>query len=411
MANIEKSQWDSVFGEINEDLRGDFIGFTWDGMSMSRLGIARTSGGNRYNENLLPTMQDKTTQIPGADGTYYFNSFYTQKPFSISFAFDHLTEKGLRQLKQLFGDKGIHKLSFDEQPYKEYMVKVTGQPQLKYIPFDEEKQEGSKSIEYNGENMPNTKEEREKWNNPLYVSQPSKSDERIYKGEGTLTLTAFAPYARSRAKTIEDLYKLGSFVKENGEWVLRKKKDDNGNLVYDKNGEIVYNYLDGEEDVYLIYKNQWQSTSGIKDSLTDGTIIYDQENSENEIRVYNPGDKETDFMLIMEPDTKTPIQLNLYKIPNGSTTNETTDAYLVFVVPEFKKGDAKIRINSKVELIEGLDEKDNVTGNLYNEYISYGWFFKIPQNEDGYYHMIKTDGAEVLEQKNLLSIEYNYWYF
>ena len=376
MANIEKSQWDSVFGEINEDLRGDFIGCTWDGMSMSRLGIARTSGGNRYNENLLPTMQDKTTQIPGADGTYYFNSFYTQKPFSISFAFDHLTEKGLRQLKQLFGDNGIHKLSFDEQPYKEYMVKVTGQPQLKYIPFDEEKQEGSKSIEYNGENMPNTEEEREKWNNPLYISQPSKSEARIYKGEGTLTLTAFTPYARSRAKSISEL-----------------------ELLQDK------------EDVYLTYKDQWQATSGIKDNLTDGTIIYDQENSENEIRVYNPGDKETDFMLIMEPAVKTPIQLNLYKIPNGSTTNETTDAYLVFVVPELKKGDAKIRINSKVELIEGLDEKDNVTGNLYNEYISYGWFFKIPQNEDGYYHMIKTDGAEILEQKNLLSIEYNYWYF
>lgn len=377
MANIKKADWNSVFGEINEDLCGDFIGFTWDGMSMSRLGIARTSGGNRYNENLLPTMQDKTTQIPGADGTYYFNSFYTQKPFSISFAFDHLTEKGLRQLKQLFGDKGIHRLSFDEHPYKEYMVKVTGQPQLKYIPFDEEKQEDSKSIEYNGENMPNTEKEREKWNNPLYVSQPSKSEERIYKGEGTLTLTAFTPYARSRAKSITEMTEV----------------------------------LSAKEDVYMDYKDQWQATSGIKDSLTDGTIIYDQENSKNEIRVYNPGDKETDFMLIMEPATKTPIQLNLYKIPNGSTTNETMDAYLVFVVPELKKGDSKIRINSKVELIEGLDEKDNVTGNLYNEYISYGWFFKIPQNEDGYYHMIKTDGAEVLEQKNLLSIEYNYWYF
>ena len=377
MANIEKSQWDSVFGEIKEDLRGDFIGFTWDGMSMSRLGIARTSGGNRYNENLLPTMQDKTTQIPGADGTYYFNSFYTQKPFSISFAFDHLTEKGLRQLKQLFGDKGIHRLSFDEQPYKEYMVKVTGQPQLKYIPFDEEKQEGSKSIEYNGENMPDTEAEREKWNNPLYVPQPSKSETRIYKGEGTLTLTAFTPYARSRAKSITEMTEV----------------------------------LSTKEDVYMDYKDQWQATSGIKDNLTDGTIIYDQENSENEIRVYNPGDKETDFMLIMKPATGTPIQLNLYKIPNGSTTNETVDAYLVFVVPELKKGDEKIRINSKVELIEGLDKDNNITGNLYNEYISYGWFFKIPQNEDGYYHMIKTDGAEVLEQKNLLSIEYNYWYF
>lgn len=375
MANIEKSQWDSVFGEINEDLRGDFIGFTWDGMSMSRLGIARTSGGNRYNENLLPTMQDKTTQIPGADGTYYFNSFYTQKPFSISFAFDHLTEKGLRQLKQLFGDKGIHSLSFDEQPYKEYMVKVTGQPQLKYIPFDEEGQESSKSIEYNGENMPDTKEEREKWNNPLYIPQPSKSEARIYKGEGTLTLTAFTPYARSRAKSINQLVALND-----------------------------------QEDVYMDYKDQWQAASGILDDLS-GTIVYDQEGSNNEIRVYNPGDREADFMLIIEPSTGTPIQLNLYEIPNGSITNETADAYLAFTIPKMKAGDSKIRINSKVELIEGLDENGKLTGNLYNEYIGYGWFFKIPRSQNGSYHMIKTDGADIFTQTNKLSIEYNYWYF
>ena len=382
MANIEKSQWDSVFGEINEDLRGDFIGFTWDGMSMSRLGIARTSGGNRYNENLLPTMQDKTTQIPGADGTYYFNSFYTQKPFSISFAFDHLTEKGLRQLKQLFGDKGIHRLSFDEQPYKEYMVKVTGQPQLKYIPFDEEKWEGSKSIEYKGENMPDTEAEREEWNNPLYVSQPSKSEARIYKGEGTLTLTAFTPYARSRAKSITEMTEV----------------------------------LSTKEDVYMVYKDQWQAASGILDNLTiknvnGDDIVFDQKDSDNEIRVYNPGDREADFMLTIEPSLSTPIQLNLYEIPNGSTAIEFADAYLAFTIPKLKAGDSKIRINSKVELIEGLDENGKLTGNLYNECIGYGWFFKIPTNQNGSYHMIKTDGANIFTQTNKLSIEYNYWYF
>jgi hypothetical protein len=37
-------------------------------------------------------MQDKTVQIPGGDGTYYFGSYYTQRQFTIPFAFDGLTE-------------------------------------------------------------------------------------------------------------------------------------------------------------------------------------------------------------------------------------------------------------------------------------------------------------------------------
>lgn len=375
MANIKKADWDSVFDEIREDLRGDFIGFTWDGMSMSRLGIARVSSGNRYNENLLPTMQDKTNQIPGADGTYYFNSFYTQKPFSISFAFDHLTEKGLRQLKQLFGDKGIHRLSFDEQPYKEYMVKVTGQPQLKYIPFDDESKSESKVV------------------TDLYgVEKKAVAENRIYKGEGTLTLTAFAPYARSRAKSIEGLYA-----------------------------------LEEEQDVYMDYKDQWQDASGIVDALTftndaGETIIYDGDGEPygvtNEIRVYNPGDKEADFMLIMKPTLNQPIQLNMYEIPNThdpkAPTIDLINAYLVFSIPGLEGEEKYIRINSKVELIEEVVKLPNgtyqPTGVLYNQYISYGWFFKIPQSQEGYYYILGTD-SNFITQENKLSIEYNYWYF
>ena len=50
-------------------MRGDFIGFTYNGFPSSDLGIMRVSDGSRFNENLLPTMQDKTAQVPGGDGT------------------------------------------------------------------------------------------------------------------------------------------------------------------------------------------------------------------------------------------------------------------------------------------------------------------------------------------------------
>ena len=155
-------------------LKGDYIGFSYgtkaDGTPMhsSDLGIVRTSDGSRFNENLLPTMQDKTVQVPGGDGTYYFGSYYTQRPFTISFAFDSLTEEQVARLKSHFGDKGVHDLIFDEVPYKVYKAKVTGTATIKHIPFTE------------GETN------------------------RIYKGEGTIQFTCYDPYARSRHKWLNE---------------------------------------------------------------------------------------------------------------------------------------------------------------------------------------------------------------
>lgn len=148
-------------------LRGDYIGFSYNGKHSSDLGIMRTSNGSRFDENLLPTMQDKTAQVPGGDGTYYFGSYYTQRQFPVSFAFDNLTEEQTAQLKSLFGDKKIHDLIFDERPYKTWKAKVTGSAMLKYIPFAE------------------------------------GATNRIYKGEGSLQFTAYQPYAICYKKWLE----------------------------------------------------------------------------------------------------------------------------------------------------------------------------------------------------------------
>ena len=148
----------------------DYVGFSFNGKHSSELGIVRTSEGSRFNENLLPTIQDKTVQVPGGDGTYYFGSYYTQKQFTISYAFDTLTEDQLKQLKEVFGDKKIHDLIFDETPYKIYRAKVTGTASIKHIPFGE----GSKN--------------------------------RIYKGEGSIQFTAYEPHARCTNKYLNDEY-------------------------------------------------------------------------------------------------------------------------------------------------------------------------------------------------------------
>lgn len=148
---------------MGTQIGGDFIGFTFGGVHSSTLGIIRTSDGSRYNMDLLPTLQDKTVQVPGRDGTYYFGSYYTQKTFNIQIAFDSLTEAQLQDLKKKFSSKVLQKLIFDEQPDVFYWVKSTGTPNLKFICFG-----GKDGL--NG------------------------MSERIYKGEGTLSFVAYDPY-------------------------------------------------------------------------------------------------------------------------------------------------------------------------------------------------------------------------
>jgi phage-related protein len=61
------------------ELKGDYIGFTFNGVHSSDLGIVRVSNGSRFDENLLPTIKDKTVEVSGRDGAYYFGSQYTQR--------------------------------------------------------------------------------------------------------------------------------------------------------------------------------------------------------------------------------------------------------------------------------------------------------------------------------------------
>ena len=166
-------------------IKGDFTGFTFNGVHSSELGITRVSDGSRYTENLFPTIQDKTVQVPGADGTYYFGSFYTQLPLNISVAFDDMSEEQFQNLKRVFGDKKVHDLIFDEVPYKVYRVKSTGTPNLKYICF--EKGMNRFDRDYDSTHVIKTKED-------LYGVEAKPQFGRVYKGEGQLNFICYNPY-------------------------------------------------------------------------------------------------------------------------------------------------------------------------------------------------------------------------
>ena len=296
-------------------LKGDFIGFSFNEHRSESLGIVRVSDGSRYNEDLVPTTQDKTVQVPGGDGFYYFGSDYTQKPFTIPIAFDGLTEKQFRELQQVFGTKELGKLVFDERPYKYYMVK-SSKPQLKYICF-------------------------------------GKDGERIYKGEGTLTFTAYYPFAKSIFKFL--------------------------NEYNDKN------------------KDEWKEASGMK--AEKGT--YDTVSDNGSISVYNAGDLETDFILKFDlPVDNTSI--SDIKITLSKENVGKVEAFLDLKGFSKKNTDTGFQINTKTNLIEGFNA-EGLTGTLYNENITQGDFFKIPPREEGY--QISVTGATPIE------IVYDYIYY
>ena len=80
----------------------------------------------------------------------------------------------------MFSYKGIKPLIFDEYPYKKYMVKCAQPPQLKYICFD--------------------------W-----------KEFRIYKGEGTVQLIAYYPFAFSVVSPSLSYNVAGSIINNSGD--------------------------------------------------------------------------------------------------------------------------------------------------------------------------------------------------
>ncbi len=218
-------------------IKGDFISFSYNGVHSTELGIVHVSSSDRYADALLPTIQDKTVQAPGSDGTYFFGSYYTQRPITINIAFDDVTEAQFKKIRRLFGDKKSHSLTFDEEPYKVYQAKVTGSPEYNYICF---------------------------------------GSPRVYKGEGILTFTCYEPFARCP----NNLKYLDQWVAGTGpDWYKYDNKEEwnlsagllsaQGNYDTFNNGKIQL-YNPGDLDTNFKFKIPINATiGGIK--ISDGT--------------------------------------------------------------------------------------------------------------------------------------------
>ena len=300
----------------------DFIGFRFGPYHSSDLKLILVSSGNRYQKNLLPTPTDYTADISGGDGKYYFGQTFKEREIKVNIAFTDISEMDFRRLAQIFSTDKLQDLVFDEQPYKTYKAKCKSAPDFKFICFKD-----------------------------------SYTNQRIYKGEGTINFVCYHPFAYCFNKyvvTAADYYKtetpesilnpesiytnpykdnapprlLTNEIKEHYNTInnMNTKWDGGypsieqvqwGELYYNENGE---KKLLSEVRRYWDNIPQWQTGAQL---LTTPTLDYDQEliympqycrtnyynmetgiNKQNaligtRVLVYNPGDIPIDFTLYL----------------------------------------------------------------------------------------------------------------
>lgn len=387
-------------------MRGDFTGFSFNGFHTEDLGLVRVSNGDRYDDHIFPDIEDKTVEIPGNDGQYYFGSNFKQKTFSIEVAFDKLTEENFRKIHTIFSTREIVPLIFDEEPYKIYYGKVQDSPEFHYICFDQDLTEEEKNdiIEKGGKvewieeitkseiypvlyqgYTPTFDEEtatQEGYKLDYKKEKIQSLKKRVYKGEASFTFICYYPFAKTINKFL-------NYYKEKG---------------YDA------------QNIF-----QWNKAAGLLESKSSGKYHEQFEDIEVEIDKLKSGGKDSKFFYTYNAgDIPSPP---LIYIPfNGNSLGELNIGITEDVIPSSietktiqKKGvDQGILINCQNHLIEGATNNGKIltTKNIYNEYIKVGDFFKIPPSkEKGFCSLlyIRGSGAERLTDKNT-KLLYDYYY-
>lgn len=351
---------------------GDFLGFKFGDIHSSELGITRVSGGDRYEEQLHPEIKDRTVEVPGLNGEYYFGSDFGTRTFDIEIAFDSLTEEQFRKLRYIFGTKDIKQLIFDERPYKYYMAKLESPIELSYICFDEPKRQiVGNSIGDERYGVRRDPETRELERIEPYEILPGK--ERRYKGEGKISFICHFPFAKSVYEILPDIDAESDWAVSSG--ILTQEVRENHNI-----------------DVYAAGEN-----------ADEGAIL-----------VYNPGDISTGFRLYCKFNGSAQSS-DTYDVTIGYGISNNIVHSLVLTDIEKKSGDIGLIINTDNGLVQGVssfnDTDDGVTyitsGNLYNQYVTAGYFFKIePTN------IIDTEQIIITSNNfETFKIFYDYLYF
>ena len=356
----------------------DFTGFTFDGVHSDELNILRVSDGDRYNEEILPEIEDKTVEAEGKDGVYYYGSFYKSRNIEIQIAFDKVTEEQYRNIRRLFGQKKVCKLIFDERPYKVFYAKVADPITLETICFDED--------DYYWESDPHEGYIPGGIDHKIYTGKKR----RIYNDDGSIKIVCYNLFARQLYKTL-DMYPVNGYDNVD-EWSA-----SSGILGADV-------YRAAAIDVYQ--------------DISDQSSIKFSDEYNGQFNVNNPGDIDTPYYLFI------PYVGNRIEPNKNEDVVISTDGFPEMLIEPFDNegGDYEngIIINTRAELIEGVHydytlKAWRITGNIYNRHIKEGHFGRIFKGDkfdfrhQGIYLNCKTNDVE--ESIEIPAIFYNYLYY
>ena len=385
--------------------RGSFLGFTYNGIHSSIVGITRTSHGNANEERLIPLIKDLNIENTGGDNSYHFGTLYTKREFVVNFCYEEMTETQRSQITKLWKDGEIHDLIFDEYPYKVYAAKITGNSTFKELAFNHGR-------------------------------------ERTYSGEGTFVFTSFSPFARSRYEYIEDyivelVHEWASVQEE--EVLIRDAKFTKESQL--ENSSIAYgfvshnsNSINGSISMEDEHVDDWLLTERLKRPNTGSQIDYSEDTTDNgglffaledsfsnnlaewqesselpsnetygffeqgECKIYNAGDVPMPFSIWVKMPENDEILEKL------EVECEGKKIVLDNVTPLKKKQNKGyyLVIDTEKHAVEVYTGDEKQTGVTYNHCIAPGSeFFTIPLGA----HSLKIIGAEPVK------IKFHYLYY
>ena len=402
---------------------GDFLGFTFGGTHISDLGITRVSGGDRYEEKLHPEVSDRTAEVPGLDGVYYFGSEHKEKTFDISIGFDSLTEEQFRKLRTVFSTKEVKELIFDERPYKKYMAKLEGPVELSFICFDEPKKEID-TERTRGVRIVNrtttTSSVISDVSEGLDITLSEAIYQQSFSGDGTNTfeyrnsvwylveeeaevvLENYGIEATITDPTVENIgFKIINSSTTGVEWetiIPYKTIPDEKQRIYKGEGKLTfvchYPYAKSVFKQLPEESGEWAFSSEILEA-SEYSEFDKYDNESGIIKIYNCGDLPANFSLYCPFLASHSMKLKYY-INENELGGQLNISNIIAIDNETGHNDVGFLINSNNGLIQGVQSieytKDGVkyttSKNFYNRYIKSGAFFKIERN-------INKTGADI----------------
>lgn len=353
-------------------VKGEYTGFSLNGIHSSELGITRVSDNNRYEENMSADFDLLETSVVGAHQNYFFAKDFKAKTWKLSLGFDKATYAQVRKFKQLMGVTNELELVFDEKPWETWYVVVVDTPTLEFMPV-------SPSIT----------------RAPAYIwtsnqTSPAIVDETVLNGECELHLKANFPYAVVRQKFLKHTYYDASVINAINDkgaqgYLLDKTKFENAPRAYYFDTQYTNMFL--TESGFTFFSNTYWT----KPKMEYGIDVIGE--AEEKVRVYNCGDIPAPFKFIT-PNT---IEAKGLSIGDKEFTFEGD-------------GDTSIpyiEYDSRTKLLRGVDSTMHyVRGKIYNKGIQSGDFFDIPVCEPFQPIELITSFQLTNEDK----IEYNYYY-